>query len=300
VADSVERPADFAGYWEAVDRELARLPARPVLERRPEESTNFGTVYGLRLTSSGPYRIFGFYCVPQGDGPFPAILQTPRYGSVNHVPDYNDRRRYVCLQLMHRGQRLADQPFAAAYPGLLTRGIGDPATYIYRAIVADCLRAAEFLLSRPEVDPSRVAVVGDDLALITAARRPRFAVAELAGPMFYRLAEARATTSEYPIEEINDELRAHPDTREAVAHTLGYFDPVHHAPDVTATTILSVGGDGTTSGFPWLQPLVDALGGPVEPYRLTNEGRVDQDRLDAMLATRFGVEPLSRFRRVFA
>ena len=300
MADSMERPADFAAYWEAVDRALERLPGRPVLERRPEESTGFCTVYGLKLTSVGPYRIFGFYSVPKGEGPFPAILQTPRYGSVNHISDYNDRQRYVCLQLMHRGQRLADQPFAAEYPGLLTRGIADPGTYIYRDIVADCLRSAEFLLSQPVVDPSRVAVIGDDLALITAARRPRFTVDELAGLVFYRLAEALPTTSEYPIEEVNDYLRAHPDRRRAVERTLSYFDPRHHAPDVTATTILSVGGDGTTSGLPWLRPLVDALGGPVEPYRLTNEGGNDHDRLDAMLATRFGVEPMSRFRRVFA
>ncbi|HET9015107.1 MAG TPA: acetylxylan esterase, partial [Thermomicrobiaceae bacterium] len=218
--------------------------------------------------------------------------------SVNHVPDYTDRQRYVCLQVMHRGQRLADQPFAAAYPGLLTQGIADPATYIYRGIVADCLRAAEFLLARPEVDPARVAVAGDDLALLTAARRPGFAVAEVAGLLFYRLLEGLPRTAEYPLEEVNDHLRAYPGEAEAVARTLGYLEPLHHAPEVTATTVLSLGADGTTGGLPWLQPLVDALGGPVEPYRLTDEGRVDQDRLDALRAARFGVPPLSRFRRV--
>ena len=113
------------------------------------------TCYTLRLTSIGPYRIFGYYSVPTGPGAHPGLLLTPRYGSVNHVPDYTERKRYAVLQIMHRGQRLADQPFAAAYPGLLTHGIDDPTTYIYRGIVADCLRAAEFLASRPEVDPSR-------------------------------------------------------------------------------------------------------------------------------------------------
>ena len=112
--------------------------------------------------------------MPKGEGPFPGLLIAPGYGSVNHLPHLDDRQRYVTLILMHRGQRLADQPFAASYPGLLTLGIDDPATYIYRGIVADCLRGAEFLLSRPEVDTSRVGIVGDDLALITAARRPGF------------------------------------------------------------------------------------------------------------------------------
>src|SRR5438046_492947 len=168
------RPADFEAYWDAVDQELARYPAAPTLERLALPSDEFSTVYALRLTSSGPYRISGYLSVPPGEGPFPGLLVTPHYGSVNHLPHLDDRQRYVVLILMHRGQRLADQPFAAAYPGLLTLGIDDPATYIYRGIVADCLRAAEFLAGRPEVDGSRIGVNGNDLALITAARRPVF------------------------------------------------------------------------------------------------------------------------------
>ena len=54
--------------------------------------------------------------------------------------------------------RPADDPHS-----LLTHGIESPATYVYRGIVADCLRAAEFLVSRPEVDQSRIGLNGDDL-----------------------------------------------------------------------------------------------------------------------------------------
>src|SRR5918997_5395678 len=108
------RPEDFDAYWDAVDEELGRYPAAAELEPLPLRETDFATVYGVRLTSIGPYRIFGYYSVPKGDGPFPGLLITPRYGSVNHLPHYDDRRRYAVLVLMHRGQRLADQPFQAA------------------------------------------------------------------------------------------------------------------------------------------------------------------------------------------
>src|SRR5687768_13663614 len=111
MTDTPTRPVDFDAYWDALDEELARYPSAPELEPLPLRSTDFATVYALRLTSVGPYRIFGYYCVPTGDGPFPGLLLTPRYGSVNHIPDYNDRRRYAVLQIMHRGQRLADQPY---------------------------------------------------------------------------------------------------------------------------------------------------------------------------------------------
>ncbi len=203
------RPSDFDAYWDAVDRELAAYPAAPELEVLPLRTTDDATVFSVRLTSIGPYRIFGYYSVPVGDGPFPALLQTPGYGSVNHVPAYELRQRYVVLTIMHRGQRLADQPFAASYPGLLTLGIDDPATYVYRGIVADCLRGADFLLSRSEVDAGRVGVIGGDLALIVAARRPEVAAVQASGLLHYRMLESARRTREYPVEELNDYLRVY-------------------------------------------------------------------------------------------
>ena len=286
--------AEFDAYWAAVDRELARYPAAPELEPLPLRSTDFATVYALRLTSIGPYRIFGYYSVPIGEGPFPGLLVTPRYGSVNHLPHYDDRRRYAVLVLMHRGQRLADQPFQAEYPGLLTLGIDDPAGYIYRGIVADCLRGAEFLLGRPEVDPARVAISGDDLALITAARRPRFSAAQIGGLMFYRMLEACKLSESYPLEEINDHVRTYPEREAAVARTLSFFDPRHHAASVVATTLLTVGDPGAPGGPEWLEPLSASLGDRVEHYAFTHEGGADGDWLDAWLAERMGVAPLPR------
>jgi dienelactone hydrolase len=215
----------------------------------------------------------------------------PRYGSVNHVPPYEERERYAVLQIMHRGQRLADQPYAAAYPGLLTDRIDDASRYVYRGIVADCLRGLEFLLARAQVDTSRVGIVGDDLALVVAGRRAPVAAVEAAALIFYRLMEARERTDGYPVEEINDYLRAHPDRRDAVATTLAYFDPIHHGPDIAATTMLSVGDPGSLSGADWLDPLRDSIAGPVEQYQLTHEGATDHDWLDAWLAGQLGTEP---------
>lgn len=293
------RPASFDTYWTNLDVELRRYPARPVLEPNAMRSNEHSTLYNLRLTSIGPYRIFGYFSVPTGEGPFPAILQTPNYGSVNHVPDYNDRKRYVVLTIMHRGQRLADQPYAATYPGLLTDGIDDPDEYVYRGIAADCLRAAEFLLSRPEVDRERVAITGGDLAIITAARRDGFNTLLTGSPLFYRLMEARKHTSAYPVEELNDYLRAYPEREDDVAETLAYFDPQHHAAGVTAHTILSVSDDGSLTSPEFLQPLITTLAGEVEQYPVTHRGRIDQDTLDRMLAARLGVPPMSKFIREF-
>jgi cephalosporin-C deacetylase len=278
---------NFAGYWAAVDEELAAIPGRPVLDLVPQRTTAEATSYTLRLTSTGPYRVFGHLSIPTGDGPFPALLQTPRYGSVNHVPHPNDRSRYVVLGLMHRGQRLADEGFSAAYPGLLTMGIDDPASYIYRGIAADCLRAAEFLMSLSEVDPGRVAVSGDDLAVLTAARRPGFSAVRVSDLLFYRAMETRLKSSHYPLEELNDHLRAG-SSAEIVDNTIAYFDPVRHAPAVTGKTLLAVDDPD------WCTSLIEALP-DVGVYQLTHLDGTDNDFLDAWLAELSGVQPLSKF-----
>jgi cephalosporin-C deacetylase len=290
-------PVGFNEYWDIVDRDLARYPGNAELEEIPMRSTHFCTVYWVKLTSIGPIRIGGYLSIPHGNGPHPTIMQTPKYGSVNHVPDYNDRKRYVVFTLMHRGQRLTDTPWAAAYPGLLTEGIVDKNRYIYRGIVADCLRGAEFLQNRPEVDSDRIAVVGDDLALITASLRPEFSHVHASGLLFHRLMDQCELMSSYPVEEINDYLRAHPENRKSVEDTLSLFDPIHHVGSIKARTLLSIGDEGTVGGTDWLQPLAERIGGPVEDYRITHRGGTDNDSIDAWLAQQLGREPMSKFRR---
>jgi cephalosporin-C deacetylase len=279
---------EFETYWDGVDSELAQLPARPVLERIPRRCTADFTGYEVRLTSLGPYRIFGYLSVPTGEGPFPALLTTPRYGSVNNPPHYNDRLRYVTLTIAHRGQRTADSPYAAAYPGLLTDGITDAASFVYRGIVADCLRAAEYLTGLPEVDASRVAVVGDDLAVLTAARRRLFAALQVTGALLYRAGEE--DDADYPMAEFGDHLRANPGDADAVRRTLAFFAAERHAPAVTAAARVDI-----PSAESPLVALADALG--AEQYLLSHEGQTDNDAADSWLAHRFGVPALSRFGR---
>ncbi|WP_328994825.1 acetylxylan esterase [Kribbella sp. NBC_01245] len=271
-------------YWQAIDDELARVSAEPALELVPSRTTVESTFYEVRLTSIGPYRIFATLSIPSGPGRFPALLETPRYGSVNYLPHAHDRSRYVVLAVSHRGQRRADDGFAAAYPGLLTHGIEDPATYVYRGIVADCLRAGEFLLGLDAVDRSRVGVSGDDLALLTAARRPGFSAVRVRDLLLYRAMEAREA-GVYPHEELNDQLRAGADEI-LMSATLEHFDARAHA--VEADVLLA------TPDPAWVSSLTAVLP-KSEVYHLTDDDGTDQDAWDAWLAHRLGVPAMPRF-----
>src|SRR5438067_821275 len=149
---TVTKPADFDTFWDAVLQELAAVPIAPTLDPLPLRSTDFSTCYELYLTSIGPYRLFAYYNVPRGEGPFPAVLSTPNYASVVTQTPFEERQRYVSMALCARGQRRSDRPLAASFPGQAIDGIAEPSTYVYRGIVADTLRGIDFLLSRREVD----------------------------------------------------------------------------------------------------------------------------------------------------
>src|SRR2546422_4563 len=163
-------------YWQDTLDRLARYRARPELDILPLRSTPFATLYGVRLTSVGPYRLFGYLSVPAGPGPFPAIYYPPKYQSVLEIIPQGtanlQRSRYITFSVAGRGQRNADTPYAAMFPGLLTEGIDDAASYIFRGIAADAVRGLQFLLTRQDVDTARVIVVGNDLALVAAALAP--------------------------------------------------------------------------------------------------------------------------------
>ena len=257
-------------YWQHALDELSRCSARPEIEPLPLRSTAFATLHGVRLSSLGPYRLFGYLSIPKGAGPFPAIYYAPKYQSVLEIIPQGtanlQRSRYVTFSLAGRGQRNADSPYAAMFPGLFTDGIDDAASYPFRGIVADSIRGLEFLLTRREVDPARVVVAGNDVALITAALGKGATHAVAAPALFYRTAELAPKTQAYPLEEINDYLRLHPASADAVRRTLANFDLVGLAPRVTTTTLVMAGAPGSLLDAAALRPLTAALKGAVTVY----------------------------------
>jgi cephalosporin-C deacetylase len=291
---TVSRPEGLDAWWDAIDAELAALPANPELTISPLQTSDEATVYTVRMTSLGGYPIAAWLSVPAGKGPFPALVTTPAYMSVV-VPAHVDlRRRFVTMTMMTRGQRGADKPYAAAYPGHLTEGIDDPETWVFRGVMADMLRAFEVLRDHPAVDPGRIGVTGTDAGLLLAARRPGIAAVQVTAPFWYRLAEMAAGTEAYPFEEINDYLRTYPERREAVERTLALIDPRHQADRVTAAIQINRDQESRVSDDAWLAPLVSGLTADVAYYDATHEGQTDHDASDAWMAAQLGVEPVAR------
>lgn len=287
-------PADFDSYWTAVIRELTDTPARPEIEAIPMRSTEFANLYGVRLTSIGPYRLFGYLSIPTGDGPFPAIYWPPKYASVlETIPQgaaNSMRSRFVTFSCAGRGQRNADKPFAAMFPGLLTEGIESKSRYAFRAIAADGARGLQYLLSRNEVDKNRVAVIGNDLAMQIVALLGEASHLICTPALFFDSLRLAATSSAYPLEELNDFIRFRPDASAAVEETLGYFDLRGFAPAVRANTLIAAGPEGSNLSPDALAPLANSISADTTIYASQQSSYLDGMFIENWIADEMGFD----------
>ena len=272
-------PDGFDAYWGGVLAELDSTPAEPEVEAIPLRETDFATMSGIRLTSIGPYRLYGYLGVPKGDGPFPALYWPPKYMSVHQMIPQGSanaiRSRFVTFSLAGRGQRNADKPFAAMFPGLLTEGIESPATYVFRGIAADAVRGLEFLNSLEFVDRTRVAAIGNDVAMQALALRPMATHLACTPELFLDSLAVAERARAYPLEEYNDFLRSSPSARDAVAATLSCFDLRAFAPGVAATTLIMAGPEGSVLGPEAIRPFTDSIRGETTVHASQRSGYKD-------------------------
>lgn len=284
--------SDFGQYWDDALNELADYPAKPEVELLPIRCTDFATMYSVRLTSIGPYRLFGYLNIPQGEGPFPAIYYTPKYQSVlEPIPQGSAnflRSRFVVFALGSRGQRLSDKPYSAGFPGHLTERIDDAKSYIFRGVVADSVRGLEYLLTRDEVDARRVAAIGNDIAMATAALRSGTTHVICQPALFVDTLAMAASTGDYPLEEVNDYLNLHPERKDAVSKTLSYFALSRFAPRVEARTLLMASASGGSLDSDGLSAVSREIQGDVSVYESQSSSYKDGLYQEEWLAREFG------------
>ena len=282
------RPDDFDEYWNGVMAELDATPIAAEEEELPLRSNEYCTAYAVQFTSIGPYRLFGYLSIPKGEGPFPTLVYLTRCQSVVEIipqGDANEKRgRFTVFSLSARGQRMSDQPYAASYPGAFAEGIEDPDTYLFRGIVADCCRAVDYALSRPEVDRTRVAgLIANDLPLITAALREGLTHVVAQPGVFYRPMDCLSGDDGYPLDEFNDYLRQYPERRETITRTLAYYETLFFAESVKVPSLLWGSPEANA-------PIAELMGDDVE-MRASESSRYKDGLIqENWLAEQFGLE----------
>ena len=255
-------PRDFDAFWSATFDDACRHTLDPVFTAADYGLRTVDT-FDVSVRGYAGQRIKGWLLLPrQHNGKLPAIVEYIGYGGGRGFPlDWLtwSSAGYAHLVMDTRGQGSAwlrgDTPDPEGdggnphFPGFMTRGILDPATYYYRRVFTDALRAVQTVLAHPAVDETSVAVVGGSqgggIALAVAGLAPTLldnvvgaAMPDVPFLCHYRRATELVDT--HPYQEIVRFCKVHRDQVETVFNTLSYFDGVNFAARAKARSLFSV------------------------------------------------------------
>lgn len=240
-------PADFDAFWQQGKDNLAQIPVQAKVTLLPDACTDTVNVYhvGIRTVGqswSGAGRVYGILTEPKAPGRYPAVLMVPGAG----VRPYSGNtawaaRGAIVLEIGIHGipvnlaQEVYDQLHAGPLSGYQTFNLDDRETYFYRRVYLNCLRANDFLASRPMWNGQDLLVTGASqggaLSIVTAALDPRVtalaaihpAMCDLVGPL-----HGRAGGWPHPFMP-NDDGSPSRHATPAKITTTAYYDAVNFA-----------------------------------------------------------------------
>lgn len=158
-----ERIQGFDEYWENAMEELDQVDPNFKVIQVDSLCSSTRNGYVVEMKSLGNLTIRSYYFVPKTSGKHPVVLHLPGYGygfeDLNGM--INNESNVAELALCVRGHGISKDVFNPwDTMTLWAVGICDEKEYVYRAMYMDCVRAVEFLLSRPEIDNTKIGVAG--------------------------------------------------------------------------------------------------------------------------------------------
>ncbi len=258
-------PADFDSFWSATLDSLAAVPVELEMALDSRRMSDEAEVYRISFTSLHGVRVHGWLTLPVGrDKPVAGLALFPGYssGRISPAVDYS-RRGYATVSIQVRGYGIDQENYPEDNGNYMTIGCERPETYIYREIVCHCLRAARILGQRPEVDSTRIGVVGGSqgggLSLLVAGLNQDIA-AVVANVPFLTDFERSIPMTGAPFRDLLRYIDKNPGSREAVMSTVRYFDTVSLAARIKAPVIVSAGLFDRTCPAPSIYRMFLALG----------------------------------------
>lgn len=265
-------PADFRAFWAQAKAEAARVPMDAQLTYLPAYSTAAVGVYLLSLQHYRTgQRLYGYLCKPKAPGKYPVLLQPPGAGVKPMIPyTAYAEQGYISLSIEIHGYSplLSDQEYDALRKTVgvyQTQNLEDRDTYYYKRVYLGCVRALDYLCGLPEFDGKNVVVTGGSqgggLAIVTAGLDERVtalaafypALCDLTG---YQHGRAGGWPHLLAKHEVADDVQA------AQIRTMGYYDVVNFAKQLTAPGFYSWGYNDNTCPPTSVYAAVNAVQAP--------------------------------------
>ena len=181
--EQLDTPAQIRAYQERLRNffveQLGGFPARSPLNAQTVRTIKADSyrIENVIFDSQPQHRITANFYLPQGDGPFPAVVVSSGHSRTGKTADYNQRfgimmaqhgMAALCFDPIGQGERsqILDSQGQPLFSGTTTEhflvGIGSILvgrnTARYR--VWDAMRSIDYLVSRPEIDAKRIGITG--------------------------------------------------------------------------------------------------------------------------------------------
>jgi cephalosporin-C deacetylase len=246
IVSPADAPPDFDDYWARAKKELAAVAPQFRVIRKDSLCTEKRDVFLVEMRSLQNVLVRGWYSVPKKPGRYPVFLHVQGYSSNMQPASMVQEDDFASFGLNVRGHGNSQDDVNPGFPGYLQDHVLDPECYIYRGAYMDCLRALDFLFTRPEIDTTRIVVEGSSQGGALS-----FATAALAGgrirlcvPGVPFLSDFRHyfKVANWPGNEFVQFVQSHPGvTWDKVFATLAYIDIKNLAPKIQAPLFMSVG-----------------------------------------------------------
>jgi len=257
------KPGDFESFWQNSKAELAKVKPEYKVTEMPDSSKDGRRVFLVEMKSLNGLTIRGWLTEPSTKNKnkkFVVMLGLPGY-QVDLKPLYGKDPDVAIFSLNIRGQGNSRDVINVRRETYITLGIEDKNKYVLRGAVMDCVRAVDFICSRPELRHDNIIAAGGSLggflAVATSSVDKRISFCSAANPI---LSDVRNLVNEvdWPFIDIRKYVDTRPGlTFDKVLNNMDYFDAKNFASTLSCPTLVGMG-------------LVDNIAPPNTVYTLYN------------------------------
>lgn len=300
------RPKDFKEFWAQAKKEIDAVPLDVKFETEMKtynkkeideyniksaclpkdydpQGHKFEEVESCKVSFAGPEggRVYGWLAKPKGEGPFPVMLVLPGAGfAARSQPLEHARHGYLALDIQIHGQDVDLTGKYPQIPGYNEDWVFDPINkYYFYNVHKRVMQAVNYLLSRPDIDKSRVVAVGGSqggrLGIVIAGLDPRITavVSCIANspnyPHLHWAANCNGLHKPWdrpwkvvdykfrPLQDGMDLKGAPPEVTDPDGKCFAYYDPMNFAPDIKCPVLMNGG-------------LIDPVSPPYSVYAVYN------------------------------
>jgi cephalosporin-C deacetylase len=240
------RPADFDSFWQNTKAELAAVKPNFKMTEQADQETENRKVYLVEMRSLDNITVRAWLTIPKTtikNKKFTTFLALPGY-QVDLKPMLGQDDDIAILALNVRGQGNSRDVIHPKRLDYISLNVEDKNKYVLRGAIMDCIRAIDFIYSRPELDPKRIEVSGGSMGgFLAAAVAGLDSRAQLISSQNPILSDIRNLTDQedWPMYDLRKYASEKGIKFDQVLDNLDYFDIKNFAQNIQTPILLGIG-----------------------------------------------------------